>query len=102
MGAGGGYSGVNVLHPNWSPPTRNVRHVPRATGHRQADVARTHRAVSRLGMRLRNTVVVVYCRKLSAAEAAVRLECTERTVRERIARAHRELREFLQVAADRV
>lgn len=102
VGDGDGYAAVNVLHPNWSPPAKGSRPSPKISLGRGAEIERTHQAVRELGLRLRNTVVLLYCRKLSPTEAAVRLDCSERTVHDRIARAHQQLAEFLQIAVKRL
>lgn len=102
VGNGAGYAIVNVLHPSWSPPVKGSRPEVKISPGRGAEIERTHQAVRTLGLRLRNTVVLVYCRRLSAAEAAVRLDCSEGAVHQRIARAHQELAEFLQTAVERI
>ena len=55
----------------------------------RSDVKQTHRIVERMSERMRATVVAHYVLRMSAADAAVVLDCAERTVAERIDQAHR-------------
>lgn len=96
VGGGDGYAVVNVLHPSWSPPSKGSRPAMKISLGQGLEIGRTHQAVRMLSLRLRNTIILVYCRKLSAAEAAVRLDCSESGVHQRITRAHLELAGFLQ------
>lgn len=93
LGDGSGYPATCVLHPEWQPPapgqTPTLKTAP------ASDVRATHRALEKLSMRLRNTVVVHYCLRVSLAEQALRLECAEGTVHGRIEQAHRELMRLL-------
>lgn len=93
VGDGSGYPALSTVHPDWSPPTPGQR--PTMKVHGGTDVQAMHRAVGELPLRLRNTVVVHYVLKLPLAEQAARLECAERTVLERVERAHRALRPIL-------
>jgi DNA-directed RNA polymerase specialized sigma24 family protein len=86
VGDGSGYPAMSVLHPNWSPPSPGT--TPTMKTAPASDVRHTHRAIGRLSARLRDTLVVHYCLKLPMAEQALRLECSEATVYERVARAH--------------
>lgn len=90
VGDGTGFPSISTVHPDWSPPAPGQR--PAMKVHGGSDVHATHRAVAVLPLRLRNTVVMYYVMKLPLGEQAVRLECAERTVLERIERAHRLLR----------
>lgn len=94
VGDGSGYAAVNTLHPNWSPPTPGMR--PSLKVAKGSDAAQTHRAIGQLSVRLANTVVVHYCRKLSLADQAARLDCAESTVGQRVEEAHRRLLAILE------
>lgn len=94
VGDGSGYARVNTLHPNWSPPSKGVRATMKVAA--SSDVAQTHRALGRLSVRLRNTVVVHYVMGGSLAEQAVRLDCAESTVVQRVELAHRHLLKLLE------
>lgn len=89
IGDGSGYAARSVLHPEWSPPTKGS--APTLKVGAASDVRETHRAIGLLSMRQANTVVVHYVLRLPMAEQALRLECAERTVFERIDDAHRRL-----------
>lgn len=90
-GRGDGFPKKNVLHESWLPPARgSVPMMAVGVAGRQAELA-LHEAIDRLSVRLKNTLVVVYVLKLSAAEQALRLECAEATVRERVRDAKRRL-----------
>ena len=93
VGDGSGYSSVNPLHPNWSPPTPGMRPTMKVAG--ASDVGETHRAIAQLSQRLRNTVVVHYCLRLPLAEQAERLGCAESTVVQRLQAAHGDLLRIL-------
>lgn len=95
VGDGSGYARVNTLHPNWSPPTKGVRPGMKV-GH-GSDAPQTHRAVKRLSQRLQDTLVVHYCKRLTLAEQAAALGCTESAIGPRVQRAHRELLAMLSV-----
>lgn len=95
VGCGDGYAAVNVLHESWSPPPPG--RTPAMKVALPTDVRRTHWAIGMLSQRLRNTVVVHYCLRLSVAEQALRLECGERTVHARVEEAHRQLAARLAV-----
>lgn len=89
-GDGSGYPAVNVLDRSWMPPSPGT--TPTLKVAASSDVRQTHRALERLSVRLRNTVVVHYCHKVPLAEQARRLECAESTVVARVALVHRLLR----------
>ena len=96
VGDGNGYPAVNVLSEDWSPPSGGITPTMKVSS--ATDVRATHRALVRLSQRMRNTVVVHYCMRLSVAEQAARLECSEAAVHDRIERVHRELmREFCNI-----
>lgn len=84
---GAGYPGVNVLHPNWSPPSQGQRPPMKVAPSASTEVRGLHGAIGALSTRLRNTLVVVYVQRLSAAEQAKRLGCAESTVRARVRQA---------------
>jgi DNA-directed RNA polymerase specialized sigma24 family protein len=94
LGDGSGYPAMCVLHPEWQPPAPGV--TPTLKSAPASDARATHRAIERLSMRLRNTIAVHYCQRLSLAEQALRLECAESTIHARIEQAHRELQVVLK------
>lgn len=87
VGDGSGYSSISPLHPNWTPPSPGMRPGVRAA--RPTDARQTDCAVRRLSARLQMTLELHYCRNLSLAEQAERLDCAESTVVQRIDSAHR-------------
>ena len=89
VGDGSGFPSMSMLHPEWQPPSPGMR--PSMKTAPASDVGSTHRAVARLSMRLRNTIVVHYCLRLSMELQAARLDCAVDTVHGRIEQAHREL-----------
>mgnify|MGYP003439924401 CR=1 FL=1 len=93
VGDGSGFPTMSVLHENWSPPSGSI--TPTLKVSAGSDVRQTHRAIAMLSVRLRNTLVVVYCFTLSKRDQAERLECDETTVTKRIDVAHRMLAQAL-------
>lgn len=89
-GDGSGFPTMSVLHREWTPPSPGT--TPTLKVAASSDVRQTHRALERLSLRLKNTVVVHYCHKVPLAEQARRLECAESTVVQRVALVHRLLR----------
>ena len=87
-GTGDGFAAVNVLHPSWSPPTPGTLPTMKVgrSERRQLDV---HAAVLVLSRRLQATLHVHYCRRLSIAEQALQLECSQSTVHARVRDAKR-------------
>ncbi len=98
VGDASGYAAVNPLHPNWSPPTPGMR--PTLKVARSTDARETERAVRMLSQRLQQTLELVYCRNLSRAEQAQRLQCAQSTVTQRVAVAHRLLMRILRGERD--
>lgn len=92
-GDGSGFPTMSVLHPSWQPPSPGT--TPTLKVAASSDVRQTHRALERLSLRLKNTVVVHYCHKVPLAEQARRLECAESTVVQRVALVHQLLRAAL-------
>lgn len=93
VGDGSGFPVMSVLHPAWQPPspgqTPTMKAVP------ASDVRETHRAISRLSTRLRNTVVMHYVLRGPLDDQAARLGCAPQTVHARIDIAHRLLAQSL-------
>ncbi len=87
-GDSAGFPRVNVLHPSWTPPTAGVTPTLQ-TARKGGEAAATHAAVGALSLKLRNAVVVHYCKHLSVAEQAAELGCAEGTVATRVAQARR-------------
>ena len=96
VGDGNGYPAMSIIHPSWQPPTPGQ--TPTLKVGRSSDVKQTHVAIGALSDRTRATLVVHYILKPPLAEQALLLECQERTVHDRVERAHRELAEILDVA----
>lgn len=98
-GDGSGYPVMSVLHQDWQPPSPGITPTMKVSS--VTDVGETHRAVRRLSLRLRNTVLIQYCFNLTLAEKAERLGCGEQTVVQRVDLAHRllaaEFRDKLEV-----
>lgn len=97
VGDGSGYPTMSVLHSEWQPPSGGLTPSMKVAAH--SDVAATHRAMAKLSMRLRNTLVVHYCLRLPMDLQAERLGCAVDTVHGRVEQAHRELAGLL--AGDR-
>jgi DNA-directed RNA polymerase specialized sigma24 family protein len=97
VGDGSGYPVMSVLHSEWQPPSPGVTPTMKVSS--SSDVRATHRAVGRLSQRLANTLVVHYCMKLPLAEQAMRLDCAESTVMQRVDLAHRQLLGLLDLCA---
>ena len=90
VGDGSGYPVMSVLHPEWQPPSPGITPTMKVSS--ISDARETHRAISRLmSKRMAHTLVLHYCMNLSTAEKAMRLECTESTVIQRVDQAHRVL-----------
>jgi DNA-directed RNA polymerase specialized sigma24 family protein len=86
---GSGYSALNVLHPEWSPPTPGTTPTLKTAAPSRA--RETHAAVEQLSQRLANTLVVYYCKRKSIDAMADELGCQENTLHARIDNAHRQL-----------
>lgn len=93
VGDGTGFPAMSVLHPEWQPPSPGT--TPTMKTSASSNVHATHRAIGRLSMRLRNTIVVHYCIKGTLEEQAMRLDCEVVTVHARINQAHRALQAML-------
>lgn len=91
-----GYPTKSVLHESWSPPTAG--HLPnmRVTHGRGDKQERAlDRAITRLSVRLQDTLVVVYLMRAKPDEQAARLSCQASTVRARVVDAKRQLAALL-------
>lgn len=97
-GEGSGFPTMSVLHREWTPPSPGT--TPTLKVAASSDVRQTHRALAKLSLRLRNTVVVHYCHKVPLAEQARRLDCAESTVVARIPVIHQLVRLALREGAD--
>lgn len=97
VGDGSGFPTMSVLHREWSPPAPGQSPTMKTAA--ASDVAETHRLISRLSLRMRNTLVVHYCLRLALAEQALRLECAERTVLSRVEEAHCQMNRLLTAPA---
>lgn len=90
VGDGSGYPAMNVLHPEWQPPSPGATPTLKSTA--GSDVRATHRAIAQhLSDRLVATLVVHYVLRPSVAEQARMLDCSEETVHKRVKRAHCQL-----------
>lgn len=78
----GGYSAINPISDDWSPPTPGRTPTPRVW--RPSDARETEQAVRRLSQRLQDTLACVYVRRMRPAEAAQWLDCTPETVPQRV------------------
>lgn len=87
-GESAGFPRTNVLHASWTPPSPGMTPTLQ-TGRKAGDAAATHAAVATLSLRLRNTVVLHYCKRLSQAEQAAELGCAPSTVAQRLAQSRR-------------
>jgi len=90
---GTGFPDMNVLHKDWMPPTPGSTPTMRTGSGRDAKV--THAAIALLSLRVRNTVVVHYCLRLSVAEQGERLGCSKAVLYARLDKAHRLLSKTL-------
>lgn len=102
VGDGSGFPVKSVLHPEWSPPSGGI--TPTMKTAAATDVRATHRALAGLmqrgeiSLRLGNTVVVHYCKRLSLSDQAAALGCSVDAIHDRIERVHRLLmREFCNI-----
>ena len=93
-GDGNGYPAMNVICIDWMPPTPGT--TPTMKVHAASDVRATHQAVLQLPDKMRATVAAVYLLHMSAADAALVLECQADTVLDRVERAHRALRDIIE------
>ena len=93
VGDGSGYPIKCVLHEDWSPPGGGI--TPTMKVAPASDVRETHRAISALSLRLRNTVAVHYVIKGAVADQALMLDCAVDTVHARVEEAHRQIAKAL-------
>lgn len=89
LGDTSGFARVNVLHESWSPPTPG--RTPTMRTSRSTDARETQRAIATLSMRLQETLLVVYVRRLPRAFAAEQLQCSPETVPQRVREAKRRI-----------
>lgn len=94
VGDGSGYPTMSVLHEDWSPPSPGQTPTMKVAA--PSSALETQRAMRGWSVRLLNTVALHYLTNLPVAEQAVRLECAERTVYERIEQAQALLRESIE------
>lgn len=85
----GGYSAINPISEDWSPPTAGRTPAPRVW--RPSDARETDQAVRQLSQRLQDTLACVYVRRMRPAEAAEWLDCTPETVPQRVREAKRRI-----------
>jgi DNA-directed RNA polymerase specialized sigma24 family protein len=89
VGDGSGFPVMSVIHPEWQPPSPGV--TPTLKVGASTDVRQTHRAIAKLSLRLRNTLIVHYVHRSPLADQAALLGCEVSTVIARVASAHRPL-----------
>jgi DNA-directed RNA polymerase specialized sigma24 family protein len=95
VGDGSGYPTMSVLHEDWSPPSPGQTPTMKVAA--PSSARQTHRAMQGWSGRLRNTVALYYLTNLPIADQAVRLDCAECTIFQRIEQAHALLRDALQI-----
>lgn len=93
---GSGYPSINVLSREWMPPTPGTTPTLKVAAS-VSDIKTTHHAIGLLSLRMRNTIVVHYCRKLPMADQMAQLECSEPTLYTRLDKAHRLLSKTLSL-----
>jgi len=93
VGDGSGYSAMNPLHPEWSPPTPGTTPTMKVAA--PSSARQTNLVVRRLSDRLHATLLLHYCTNLSVADQAARLNCQAATVDQRIRTAHAKLARML-------
>lgn len=86
-----GYPVTNVLHQSWMPPAPGQTPTMKTGGRSYRREMQLHAAVRGLSVRLQNTLVVVYIKRLAVEDQAVMLECQPSTVRARVVEAKRAL-----------
>lgn len=90
--SGDGYPTKSVLHVSWLPPAPGQLPTLRTSTRSDRQERETDRAVRALGLRLQNTLAVVYVMRAPVAEQAALLECQPSTVHARVAEAKRAMR----------
>lgn len=95
VGDGSGYATMSVLHPNWSPPSGGQ--APSLKVARATDALETARAVDQLSLKLHQAVIVHYCKRGPIWQQCDELDCSERTLHDRIAAAHVRLAELFEM-----
>jgi DNA-directed RNA polymerase specialized sigma24 family protein len=98
-GDGSGYSAINVLHWDWTPPAPGMVPVMKTASPSRARLM--HRLIGGLSQRLANTLVMAYVYKLPLLEQAERLACSVSTLHARIDSAHRKLAAELESVTER-
>lgn len=90
-GNGAGYPAMSVIHPNWTPPARGLPpRMPPAAASCADEVALNGR-IGELSVKMRDALFVRYVKRMSLADQAATLSCSESTVLMRIASAKRRL-----------
>lgn len=90
VGDGSGYPAMSVIHPNWMPPTKGSKPMMKVA-HGGHDVRATHRSIGLLSVKQRDAICLHYVYRLTTTQHAVRADCAERTVRDRLDAARRAL-----------
>lgn len=82
---GEGFPVTNVLHSSWTPPAQGSTPTLKAAMGPRCQAERSmHGRIGELGVRLRDTLIVVYVLRVPAAEQGARLGCQASTVRARV------------------
>lgn len=96
---GSGYPTKSVLHESWLPPDPGSTPAPQMSLGNDAERWVTHRAIGQLPIKLQDAVVVRYCRlAMTVSEQAVRLKCSESTLRVRLASARKLIKQSLSTS----
>lgn len=86
-GSADGYPTTNVLHSSWSPPAPGQRPSMRVSAPGCERERALDAKIGELSVRLRDTLYVVYVKRMGAKEQALALGCQPATVRARVQEA---------------
>lgn len=97
VGKGSGFPTMSALHPNWQPPAPGQTPTPRTCATDDESEARlVHGFVARLPERLFAAVVAYYLLRGTQPQKAEAAQCSVRTMIDRVQRAQRTIKAYLE------
>ncbi len=95
----GAWPKKNILHPSWMPPCGGWSAAVVSGARPSTRERQVHAAIGKLTDKLIVCIVLRYCKRMTAAEQAKHLQCTEPAIEGRLKRARDCLSTLLMVDA---